>query len=209
MEPLRTGITPNTTTHIENSRAVLFSSRFRQRNVLLANFANDPGTLFYSLDPGDNTIIPFLRGLSQGLRDLVPSFGTETSRALNRDGITPTALADALAADLGKVKPKAKYLILDAFDHLEMDENAALFFTHLVENLPHGPKLIINSRKLTYYPWYPLVKSGEAVVLGDETSLDGGIFNEKYGEGFHLEVYGFSKGNVFVNGEPVTAFDGP
>jgi DNA-binding SARP family transcriptional activator len=194
---------------IDKRRVVLFSPRMRNRNALLAAFTNDTNALVYMLD-FDNTTLPvFLQGLVDGLRTFQADFGTQTIAALGKGGTGVAEFAEALAADLGKVKPKVSALILDGLDVLVPTQDVISFFEHLVGALPREMQLVINSRILSYAPWNTMVEAGTAVVLGDETTLDGGIYNPAATREAHIEVYGFGNGKVFVNGLPVETWDGP
>ncbi|MEP7286881.1 MAG: bacterial transcriptional activator domain-containing protein [Chloroflexota bacterium] len=194
---------------IENKRVIIFSPRLRNRNVLMAGFIAQPGTYLYTLSSHDSTLTVFLENLVNGLSDTIPNFGAQTLQALNASSTTPRDLAEALVADLGKAKPKCTILILNDLDILEQNDEVSTFLQHLVDSLPQASHLVINSRNINYYPWNQLVQTGEAVVLGEETGLGGGIFNAGAPEIAHLEVYGFGTGRVFINGAPVDTWDGP
>jgi hypothetical protein len=143
------------------------------------------------------------------IRDFDSDFGKQSLQALSTGNITAEEYADALAADLGKAKPKPTFVILDSFDYLQPSEDVTAFFLRLVAKLPKTIQIVINSRDLAAEPWASLVRNKKAVVLGDEKSLDGGIFNPNKPNSSHLEVYGLAGGNVYVNGLPLTTWDGP
>src|SRR5258708_1602005 len=194
---------------IEKRRVILFSPRMRNRNALLAAFTSEPGALAYTLAADNKTLPAFLAGLAAGLQDFAPDFGAETRAALQQHGAGPTDYADALAADLTKIKPKPRYLIIDGLDILLPTQEVIDFFGRLAEALARGLQLVINSRILSYAPWNVMVEAGTAIVLGDETTLDGGIYNPAAAHEGHIEVYGFGNGKVFVDGLPVETWDGP
>lgn len=54
-------------------------------------------------------------------------------------------------------------------------------------------QLIINSRVVGYFSWQKIVERGFAIVLGED----------------HIEVFAFGLGTVYVNGIPVSKWDGP
>jgi DNA-binding SARP family transcriptional activator len=194
---------------IEKRRVILFSPRMRNRNALLAAFINDPGALVYTLEANNTTLPAFLEGLVGGLKAFEPDFGRETTAALRQRSAGPAEYADALASDLGKIKPKPSYFIIDGLDILASTQEVIDFFERLASALPRGLQLVINSRILSYAPWNAMVEAGTAVVLGDETTLDGGIYNPAAAHEGHIEVYGFGNGKVFVDGLPVETWDGP
>ncbi len=193
---------------IENRRLILLAPRLRTRNAYVAWFlGSGVDSYLYTLSADDTDLHKFLANLVSSLQETDPRFGRQTSQALETRDVAPADLADALSADLGKSKPQ--FLVLDSFDRLPASADADAFFLRLVEKLPHGTQLVINSRQLPYQPWYSFVQAGTAVVLGASEVLGGSIFNPAIPPSPHLEVYGFSGGRVFMNGVPVVTWDGP
>jgi DNA-binding SARP family transcriptional activator len=200
----------NIATQIENRRLVILAPRLRNRNAFMSWFLQaGADTYLYTLTAQDVTLPAFLANLVTGLQDIDPKFGRQTSQALASPRAEPADLADALLADLGKAKPKPRFLVLDEFDALSQGVDTDAFFERLANTLPPGLQLVINSRQLAYQPWYSMVQSGDAVVLGASQVLDGSIFNPDIPEGPHLEIYGFGGGSVFMNGVSVESWDGP
>jgi len=196
-------------TQAEGFPLILLAPRLRNRNALMAWFLrNASEAAFYALTAADADLENFLSGLITGLRDADAKFGKQTAQAL-ADRQDAEELADALIADLGKLKPKLKYLLLDNFDLLNPSDGVSRFFDRLAKTLPSGTQLVINSRHLVYGAWSTLVRSHHAVVMGDERTLDGGIFAPEKPDTPHLEVYGLAGGNVYVNGVPLNTWDGP
>src|SRR5262249_28418123 len=157
-------------------------------NVLMGAFIASPDAYLHTLTENETTLSAFASALVADLRDFLPNFGSQTLQALQA---APADLADALISDLKQPKLAIKTLILDDFDKLPPDDDVAAFFERFVAKLPRGVKLVVNSRSLRYRPWGALVHSGEAVVLGEENGLDGGIFTPSASQDPHLEVYGF------------------
>ncbi|MBX3080906.1 MAG: bacterial transcriptional activator domain-containing protein [Anaerolineae bacterium] len=195
---------------VRDKSVILFAPRFRNRNALMTWFTSfGTEAYFHTLDTSDTTLIPFLSNLVDKFRDFDGNFGKQTTQALNTASVTVDDCVDALVADLTKAKPKPTFIILDSFDYLQPSEDVTAFFLKLVSKLPKGMQLVINSRDLPAEPWSTLVRNKKAVVLGDEKSLDGGIFDPNKPDTAHLEVYGLAGGNVYVNGLPLTTWDGP
>jgi DNA-binding SARP family transcriptional activator len=169
-------------------------------------FLDSPDAYLHTLSEGETTLSAFANGLVADLRDFFPNFGSQTVQAADS---APADLADAVLADLKQLKSGIKTLILDDFDKLYPSDDVAAFFERFVDKLPRGMKLVINSRTLTYRPWGELAHSGEAVVLGEESAIDGGIFTPSASTKPHLEVYGFGTGHVYMNGLPIETWDGP
>lgn len=195
---------------IEGRSLILLSPRLRNRNALLSWFMSSGSeAYYYALITEDETLADFLRNMAQALKDFDPKFGSQTLQAAADAHPRVEDLADALLADLAKAKPKPRFLVLDNLDYLKLSEDVYNFFDRLVKALPRNLQLVINSRFLAFAPWSALVRSGHAVVLGDEHTLDGGIFDPDKPETPHLEVYGLAGGNVYVNGLPLNTWDGP
>ena len=188
---------------------ILLSPRLRSRNALLAWFLGaGHESYYYALSAADATLHAFLGALVESLRDFDPRFGKQLTQGLGHHA-RPEELADALLADLGKAKPKPRYIIFDNLDHLELGDHVNAFFDRLVKGLPRGMQLVVNSRFLAYRPWSVLIRSQHGFALGDEQTLDGGIFDPSRPDTPHLEVYALGGGNVFVDGIPLTTWDGP
>jgi DNA-binding SARP family transcriptional activator len=190
----------------EDRSVVLFSPRLRNHNALMGAFISFPDAYLHTLTENETTLSTFASGLVADLRDFLPNFGSQTLQAVQA---APADLADALVSDLKQPKSAIKTLILDDFDKLSSDDDVATFFERLVSKLPRGMKLVVNARSLRYRPWGALVHSGEAIALGEENALDGGIFIPSAPADPHLEVYGFGTGHVYINGLPVETWDGP
>jgi DNA-binding SARP family transcriptional activator len=192
---------------------ILLAPRFRGRNTLLAWFLEAGSEAYYFALNEQATLHTFLSEMAEALRDFDPKFGAQTAQAASRKADAADC-AEALAADLKKAKPKPSYLVVDNADLLlnntEVDRAALdTFFTRLAEALPNDIKLVLNSRLLDYKMWFNKVQEGVATVLGDSETLDRGIFNPNRAEPAHLEVYGLAAGYVFVDGMPITTWDGP
>lgn len=195
---------------IRDKSVILLAPRLRNRNALMSLFTTfGADALFYALAPTDSTLSAFLTSFVEGIRDTDDKFGKQIAQALTTADAGPEDYADAFINDLGKAKPKPDFLILDNFDYLSSSEEVTTFFTRVVAKLSKGLQLVINSRNLSTDPWSSLVRNHKAVVLGDEKSLNGGIFDPAKPETPHLEVYAIAGANVYVNGLPLTTWDGP
>lgn len=191
---------------IKNASIVFLAPRFRHRNIYLSGFAvNNEDSFFYTLQPSQSDLRTFLSGFVASLREISTKFGSQTSQSLPKSN--PKDLADAVLTDIAKTK--YSYIILDNFDYLTIDEDAYSFFERLFSKIPKGTRIVINSRELAFDRWIPFVRSGQAVVLGDDKTIDGGIFDPNKKAEAHLEVYGLAGGGVYVNGQLMDTWDGP
>ena len=82
------------------------------------------------------------------------------------------------------------------------------FMRVLVDDLPNNVQIAVSSRRLTYQPWYDMVVSGKAVILGTERIKDNRMFTVEPTSRPQLEVYAFGRGYVLVNGQFITSWDG-
>lgn len=193
----------------QDAKLVVIAPRLRQRaQVLSALLETAKEIIFFAVQVGTRDLQHFLETFVEAARDLDPKFGSQTVNALNSQA-APEDLADALVADLGRAKPKPRQIVLDTFDHMKPTEDVLNFFDRVVRTLPNGMQLIINGRNITYYPWARLMREGYGTPLGDEYTLDNGILDPNKPESPHLEVYALSTGSVYVNGTPLTTWDGP
>jgi DNA-binding SARP family transcriptional activator len=189
---------------------VLIEPHYPFRNTIVAWFLEPAEkTYAYALRSEDATLRTFLKNLVAYLSELNSGFGSQTIQALDQATTSPQDLADSFLADLNTLNPRPHFFILDEFDHLLPQLNVKIFFQRLIRAMPKGLHFVINSRLLSYVLWAEFVRSGDAVVIGSSTALDQGIFNRTVPEMPHLEVYGFRGGQVYVNGLPVTTWDGP
>lgn len=197
----------------QDHNLILLAPRFRGRNTLLAWFLEAGSEAYYFALNERATLHTFLGEMAEALRDFDPKFGAQTEQAASMKA-SAADCAEALATDLKKAKPKPSYLVIDNADLLLNNpevERAVLdaFFSYLAQALPNDVKLVLNSRLLDYKMWFNKVQEGVATVLGDSETLDSGIFNPNRTEPAHLEVYGLAAGYVFVDGMPITTWDGP
>src|SRR5258708_2383810 len=177
---------------------------------MLTVFGERRDGYLYTVTPQDSSLDNFLKGLIEGIVLDNPGFGPQTNQALGARTLKVADLADALVTDLGSLKPRARVLILDWLCFLPVTEDVVAFLDKLVAALPTDFQLVINARRLSYEPWQSLVHSGEAVVLGEEQALEGGVLTPSANaKRPHLEVYAFGLGSVYINGREIGEWDGP
>lgn len=192
---------------IEGKRIALIYPRHRGRSALVAMFLRHYGSnaIYYSLTEDENTVEAWLRRMVDA--PVFPdAFGAQTRSALKQRA-TPEDLAAALGADLRGVRNKRYMLLLDAFDQIQPSKALDRFVRALPDALPDKVQLVINARLLRLQPWNDLVLAGDAVVVGADRAIDGGIYGDEEQRG-QLEVLALSGGRVYANGRPVTSWDG-
>jgi len=161
--------------------------------------------VYYGLGEGDNTLTNWLTNLTNN--DAFPStFGDQTRAALERNA-APEALADALGADLASLRRQPYMLLLDMFDHLDTSQATDRFFRALADTIPDHAQIVINARLLDLQPWDDLYQAGKLGIVGNEEAVEGGIYGDEKQLG-QLEVLALSGGHVYIDGRPVTRWDG-
>ncbi len=185
---------------------VVIYPRHRRRNAFVAMFLQTyrDNVVYYGLNADDNTLTTWLDHMARS--DLMPAPLAQTRAALADRG-TPEDLAAAFGADLFMLRSDPHFLLLDTFDRLELDDDAARFFRALPEHMPGHAQVVISARLLGLQPWNDLVLAGQAAVVGNEEAMDGGIYGDDPALG-QLEVHALAGGHVYIDGRPVTSWDG-
>lgn len=191
----------------EGKRIALIYPRHRGQAALVAMFLRrfGPDALYYGLTEAESTLEAWLRRMIDDPA-FPKGFGGQTREALKKRA-KPEDLAAALGADLGSVRGKHYMLLIDAFDHIQPTKAVDRFIRALPAALPEKVQLVINARLLRLQPWNDLVLAGEAVVVGEEKAIDGGIYGDEE-QRDQLEVLALSGGHVYANGRPVKSWDG-
>lgn len=192
---------------IHEKPLIIIYPRHRSRNTFVSLFLNTFGenVVYYGLGPDDATLPGFLNSIANS-PSMPDRFGSQIRAALDEKA-SPEDLATAFSGDLADLRANGFILLLDRFDWLNMDEAADRFVTELPHQLPRNVQVVINARLLNLNPWNALVHDGSAVVVGDEDALGGSIYGDDPALG-QLEVYSLSGGHVYIDGRPVTSWDG-
>lgn len=186
---------------------VIIYPRHRGRNALVAMFLQHyhENVVYYNLTPGDTSLKAWLQHMVKNAM-FPEEFGGQTRAALAAKG-SPEDLAEALGADLAALRSDPYMLLLDTFDILKPDKSTDRFFRALPAALPGHVQVVINARLLDLQPWNDLLHAGSVGVVGNEEALSGGIYGEDPALG-QLEVLALSGGHVYIDGRPVTSWDG-
>ncbi len=186
---------------------ILIYPRHRSRTALVAMLLDVYAyqIVYYALGADNTSLADWLRHMTA---DLAPAtfLGDQTRAALDA-GAIPEDLASALAADLAGMRRDKFLLLLDQFDNLTFDAAADRFFRTLAGKLPDHVQIVINARLLGVQPWNDLIHAGQAEVVGNDRAIAGGIFGDQPGRG-QLEVFALSGGHVYMDGRPVTSWEG-
>jgi two-component SAPR family response regulator len=88
-----------------------------------------------------------------------------------------------------------------------MSPVVARFFKALPAKMPSHIQLVLNGRLIDVQPWNDLIHAGRAAVVGNESALGPGIYGDDPKRG-QLEVLALGGGHVYIDGRPVTSWDG-
>ncbi len=192
-----------------NKKVVLLYPWTNYRTLFLTHFlsAKQNGLLYYRIKGEQSTLNNWLSELVTELDEMTTGFGANLRRAL-ADGSKPEQLGEAFAADLGAYNGGDTALFIDEFDRVPLNGDFRKFIKAAVAALPDGIQLAFSSRLLTYQPWYDMVASGEAIVLGTEYRKDDVMFTIEPAPKPQLEVYSLGRGYAIVNGQQITNWDG-
>lgn len=192
----------------QGKKVILLYPWTNYRNLFLTHFlaSASEGLLYYRV-PHETTVLrDWLSDLAAELDDVLGGFGANLRKAL--DGGTSADLGAALAADMKAYKSDRAILFIDELDRVTFDDDFSAFINAAVDALPANRQFAFSSRLLTHQPWYDMVVSGTAVILGTEYRKNDVMFAVEDKPKPQLEVYAFGRGHVLVNGEEITNWDG-
>lgn len=192
-------------------KVVLLYPWTNYRNLFLSHFlqgAKD-GLLYYRIPSDETTVYEWIRGMVEELDAVLGGFGSNAAALLNQqDSLSMPMLGEALATDLGAYSSSSVVLFIDELDRVQLGDELFNFVRAFVGNLPDHVQIAISSRLLTYQPWYDMVASGDAVVLGTEHRKDDLMFTVEDEPKPQLEVYALGRGYALANGQEITSWDG-
>lgn len=165
------------------------------------------GLVYYRSGADISNLKDWVNGLLTDITAMTTGWIPHT-RTILAGSPSPAVLGEALAADLGRVRSEGVWLYLDDLDRITFGDEFSQFVLELVRALPAHVKLVVSSRALARHPWYEFVAAGTAVVLGTESRRSGVMFNIEQNPRPQLECYAFGQGQVIVNGEPITVWEG-
>ncbi|MBN1564787.1 MAG: bacterial transcriptional activator domain-containing protein [Anaerolineae bacterium] len=189
---------------IRDKPIVILYPRHRSRGALLSMVMQYYGQhiIYYNLVDEQ----PLREWLASMINSAIFPVGFDQTRAALDHKAEPEDLAAAFGADLNALRSNPYILLLDQFDKLQFDKAADRFFRELPVHL-NKVQIGINARLLGLHPWNDLVLAGQATVVGDETAMGGSTYGDDPALG-QLEVFALSGGHVYIDGQPVTSWDG-
>lgn len=193
---------------VVGKKVILLYPWITYRNLFLAYFLSsaEQGLLYYRIKQDETNLKSWLSDLADEFDQLQP-FSTQLRPTLDKG--SPAAMGEALAADLNNYnQSKQVVLFIDEFDRAPMDDDFTEFIRAAVAKLDDHAQLAFSSRRLSYQPWYDMVASGTAAVLGTEYRKDNVMFTVETEARPTLEVYALGRGYALVNGEMITNWDG-
>jgi two-component SAPR family response regulator len=186
------------------------------KNAFLAHIVNDPERdliyyrLPYMLPQSQIPFTDMLRHMHTSLSNELENFGHNLGSVI--DTADPAHCGTALAADLSDYSQQRQRPVLLYMDEVDKtsqnDEQFRVFVMTLIDQIPEGVQVAISSRLLRYQPWYDLVASGKAIVLGTERRSNDVMYTVVDNPKPALEIYALGRGYAIVNGEEITNWDG-
>ena len=178
------------------------------RNIFLSYFLDEvnEGLIYHRIPENMESLPAWVSGLLTEIQYVIPDFGKKLAKALENG--SSSAMGEALAQDLAKVKSDRVVLFIDELDRVPQDAALNDFISALVDNLSDNAQLAVNSRLLTYEPWINWVNSDQAVVLGTAHRRNNLMFTKEESPKPQLEVYAFGRGHVITNGREIRNWDG-
>lgn len=189
-------------------KVVLLYPWTNYRNLFLSHFlasAKD-GLLYYRIPYDEARLNDWVEGLVEELDEVLDGFGENAKALLEKD--SPAELGEALAADIAAYSSDPVVLFIDELDRVPLDDSFRKFVRALVDSLPENAQLSFSSRLLTHQPWYDMIASGEAIILGTEHRKNDVMFTVEETPKPQLEVYALGRGYALVNGQQITNWDG-
>lgn len=192
---------------IQNKQVVILYPQTDYCNIFLSYLlqTSQSHLLYYRLKHPHTSVQQMLVSLSDELAES-QALACETMRA-QALGIDAQTMTNAFLDDL-KTVTEPVTLYLDDVDQLLPSADAEQFFTQLTQNLPANYQLVINGRELPLHPWQTLVLEDNAAVIGTEHRQTQLTFCTNEADKPQLDIHAFGSGQVYLNGKPLTAWDG-
>lgn len=194
-----------------DARLVVLYPRNRYRDAYLAKYLKEPksGFYYYSLQTSDRNLRRFLINLVNDLKAITGTFGENVSAALTSKAKV-SDLAIAFTDDLNNLSSDPFVILLDQYDRLPEKDETKRFMNALVDLIPPQCQVVINARERAYMPWFDLVSTERAAVLGASYVPERATFIDDIpqGEEPQIDVFALGSGHVLVNGTPVMQWDG-
>src|SRR5215475_12279854 len=184
---------------LASHRLILLSPRLGSPRSSLVELSKQSDMVCYiALQVAENSLEALLAQAVQSLHEQLPGLESRLERVLRAGEGHPQKLAEALQADLAG---RVRRLVLDGFDLLLADDRLAVFMACLADGDPAQLQILVHSRFIDRAWWRPLVGAGKALALGADEAWASGPKR--------LEVYAFRRGAVFVDGRPISRWEGP
>lgn len=192
------------------ARVVLLHTRSRYRTALLSRIlANaDIRVFYYALGSDDIDVQSFVAGFTHDLSDQFPQFGTHVNQAVSRDPRDLDAIIDGFVTDLQEMSDGPFILLFDEFDRAEIGDDLEQLIELLVDRLPAGCKLVINSRSLPRLPWMALIAQKKAIMLRDADLIESNFYDLQASGKARLSINAFSPGSMELDSQAVEAWEG-
>ncbi|MCS6836564.1 MAG: bacterial transcriptional activator domain-containing protein [Anaerolineae bacterium] len=187
---------------IQGKRLILFYPTIRCRNLILAQLMSLFGDrLIYHRARGDD--LSTLAWAEALLSEIAPTVGLNW-----QDAEDTSEIGELLAEALNQHDTQPIMLYLDEVERVRDEADFHAFIHALLRGLAEHVQLLISARTLHRKPWISYLQAREAVVLSTEARSTALTFTTEPQERPQVDVYGFGRGRVFVNGHEITTWDG-
>jgi len=187
---------------IQDKRLILLYPTALRRNLILAQLMSlfeDRLIYFRAIGEGISTL-DWIQAL---FAEIASTLGTELGESKD-----PAEIGKRLAEALNGYAVQPVMLYLDEIERVRPEADLHAFIRALLHGLADHVQLFISARTLYRKPWINYLQANDAVLLGTEVRSAALIFTLEPRERPQVDVYGFGRGRVFVNGHEITTWDG-
>lgn len=155
-------------------------NRYRSAYIAYTLQTTQRPILYHALGKDIVDVVGFLNAFIHDVAHQYPIFGRHLNLLYPDARHNSTSALDALliafVQDLQTALGLQFTLILDEFDHADEVDEMMIFIDHLIDRLPAGSQIIINSRTLPRLPWVALIAAGKAAVVSDHEDMERGFY---------------------------------
>lgn len=166
----------------------------------------DEGLMYYCIKETTPTLAEWLGDLAAEFKRVLPNFGERLQAALTSSNAVQ--MGAAFAEDLNSSNTQPVIIFIDGLEYMSSQFDLSLFIDAFIEHIQPHIQLAFTSRLASYQPWTQLIQRGIAVVLGTERHRTDLRFTAESSPKPQLDVLGFGRGVVRLDGQEITHWDG-
>lgn len=202
-------------TEAQQNKVLLLHPHSRYRSMLLARLLNETSvnTLYYAMGPDDVDLKSFIQHLIHDAASQHPTFGRHLNMLspevyANFPAHVDTILETFIREMNELSSDKLLLLVLDEYDRSDEADDIHRFIETLVDNMPAGCRLVVNSRSLPRLPWIAMIAKRQAAMLLDDSLITTDFYRNDKGPHYRLEVFALGPGNVLLDSKTVDTWEG-